>query len=130
MVMLSLLAKYRIGQKITFTKPGILKNKTFKIVGFVKVSEFLDKNQIGQTNIGSGRLTGIAVTTPSSFASPVYQVSRVTFKNTQKLSPFSVTYRNRVYHDQGRIGHRRSPKDQTHQHARCFVIYRLMATML
>lgn len=56
MVMLSLLAKYRIGQKITFTKPGILKNKTFKIVDFVKASEFLDKNQIGQTNIGNGRL--------------------------------------------------------------------------
>lgn len=95
--------KYRIGQKITFTKPGILKNKTFKIVGFVKASEFLDKNQIGQTNIGNGRLTGIAVTTPSAFASPVYQVSRVTFKNTQNLSPFSVTYRNRVYHDQDKL---------------------------
>ena len=97
------LKKYRIGQKITFTKPGILKNKTFKIVGFVKASEFLDKNQIGQTNIGNGRLTGIAVTTPSAFTSPVYQVSRVTFKNTQKLSPFSVTYRNRVYHDQDKL---------------------------
>lgn len=63
----------------------------------------MDKNQIGQTNIGNGRLTEIAVTTPSAFASPVYQVSRVTFKNTQNLSPFSVTYRNRVYHDQGKL---------------------------
>ena len=63
----------------------------------------MDKNQIGQTNIGNGRLTGIAVTTPSAFASPVYQVSRVTFKNTQNLSLFSVTYRNRVYHDQGKL---------------------------
>lgn len=33
----------------------------------------------------------------------MYQVSRVTFKNTQNLSPFSVTYRNRVYHDQGKL---------------------------
>lgn len=32
----------------------------------------------------------------------MYQVSRVTFKNTRNLSPFSVTYRNRVYHDQGK----------------------------
>lgn len=95
--------KYRIGQKITFTKPGILKNKTYKIVGFVKSSEFLDKNQIGQTNIGNGRLTGIAVTTHNAFASPVYQVSRVTFKNTQNLSPFSMTYRNRVYRDQNKL---------------------------
>ena len=35
--------KYHIGEKISFTKPGILKNKTYKIVGFVKSSEFLDK---------------------------------------------------------------------------------------
>lgn len=95
--------KYHVGQKITFAKPGILKNKTYKIVGFVKSSEFLDKNQIGQTNIGNGRLTGIAVVTHNSFASPVYQVSRVTFKNAQNLSPFSVTYRNRIYHDQHKL---------------------------
>lgn len=63
----------------------------------------MDKNQIGQTNIGNGRLTGIAVTTANAFASPVYQVSRVTFKNTQNLSPFSVTYRNRVYRDQNKL---------------------------
>ncbi|NRO79642.1 hypothetical protein IMAU10049_00286 [Lactobacillus helveticus] len=94
--------KYHIGEKISFTKPGILKNKTYKIVGFVKSSEFLDKTQFGQTNIGNGQLSGFAVTTHNAFASPVYQVSRVTFKNTANLSPFSVTYRNRVYHDQNK----------------------------
>ena len=95
--------KYRLGQKIIFTEPGVLRNKTYKIVGFVKPSEYLDKNQIGQTNIGTGQLTGIAVTTPSAFNSPVYQVSRVTFKNTANLSPFSVSYRNRVYRDQNKL---------------------------
>lgn len=95
--------KYHIGEKISFVKPGILKNKTYKIVGFVKSSEFLDKTQFGQTNIGNGRLSGFAVTTHNAFASPVYQVSRVTFKNTANLSPFSVTYRNRVYHDQNKL---------------------------
>lgn len=95
--------KYNLGQKITFTKPGILKNTTYKIVGFVKASEFLDKNQIGQTNIGSGQLTGIAVTSHNAFAAPVYQIARVTFKNTANLSPFSETYRNRVYADQNKL---------------------------
>lgn len=95
--------KYHLGQQITFSKPGILKNKTYRVVGFVKSSEFLDKNQIGQTNIGNGRLTGIAVTSHNAFASPVYQVSRVTFKNTASLSPFSVAYRNRVYRDQDKL---------------------------
>lgn len=95
--------KYHIGEKITFAKPGILKNKTYKITGFVKSSEFLDKTQFGQTNIGNGRLTGFAITTHNAFTSPVYQVSRVTFKNTANLSPFSVTYRNRVYRDQNKL---------------------------
>lgn len=95
--------KYHLGQKITFTKPGIFKNKTYQIVGFVKASEFLDKNQIGQTNIGNGRLTGIAVTSHHAFAAPVYQIARITFKNTANLSPFSVTYRNRVYADQNKL---------------------------
>lgn len=95
--------KYHIGEKISFVKPGILKNKTYKIVGFVKSSEFFDKTQFGQTNIGNGRLSGFAVTTHNAFASPVYQVSRVTFKNIANLSPFSVTYRNRVYHDHNKL---------------------------
>lgn len=95
--------KYHIGQKINFSEPGILKHKTYTIVGFIKSSEFLDKSQFGQTNIGNGQLNGYAVTTKSAFASPVYQVSRVTFKNTANLSPFSTTYRNRVYRDQNKL---------------------------
>lgn len=95
--------KYRIGQKITFAKAGILKSKHFKIVGFIKSAEFLDKSEFGQTTLGNGRLSGIAVASHSAFASPVYQVSRVTFKNTANLSPFSVAYRNRVYHDQKQL---------------------------
>lgn len=95
--------KYRLGQNITFNKPGILKNKTYKIVGFVKASEFLDKNQIGQTNIGSGHLTGIAVANHNAFAAPVYQIARIIFKNTANLSPFSIAYRNRVYNDQTKL---------------------------
>ena len=95
--------KYHLGQNITFNKPGILKNKTYKIVGFVKASEFLDKNQIGQTNIGSGHLTGIAVANHNAFAAPVYQIARIIFKNTANLSPFSIAYRNRVYSDQTKL---------------------------
>lgn len=95
--------KYHIGQKITIKKKGILKNSIYKITGFVKSSEYLDKNQIGQTNLGTGQLTGLAVTTKSAFNSKIYQIARITFKNTSSLSAFSPEYRNRIYHDQKKL---------------------------
>ena len=95
--------KYHLGQKITLKKKGILKNRTYKIVGFVKSSEYLDKNQIGQTNLGTGQLTGLAVTTRNAFDSKTYQIARITFKNTAGLSAFSTEYRNKVYRDQEQL---------------------------
>ncbi|MBD5429247.1 ABC transporter permease [Lactobacillus sp.] len=95
--------KYQIGQKVTIKKKGILKNRTYKVVGFVKSSEYLDKNQIGQTNLGTGQLTNLAVTTRNAFNSKTYQIARITFKNTTGLSAFSTEYRNRVYRDQEKL---------------------------
>lgn len=95
--------KYRLGQEITLKKKGILKNRTYKIVGFVKSSEYLDKNQIGQTNLGTGQLTGLAVTTRDAFDSQNYQIARITFKNASGLSAFSTEYRNNVYRDQEKL---------------------------
>lgn len=95
--------KFHLGQKITLKKKGILKNSTYKIVGFVKSSEYLDKNQIGQTNLGTGQLTGLAVTTKNAFNGKNYQIARITFKNTAGLSAFSTEYRNNVYRDQEKL---------------------------
>ncbi|WP_209685845.1 ABC transporter permease [Lactobacillus colini] len=91
---------YHLGQKVTLKRKGILKNKTYRIVGFVKSSEYLDKNQIAQTNLGTGKLTGIGVTTSNAFNSKSYQIARIIFKDTANLSPFSTKYRNQVYHNQ------------------------------
>lgn len=96
-------SKFHLGQKITLREHQYLKKRHFKIVGWVKSSEYLDKSQIGQTNIGNGQLTGIAVAKASAFKAPVPQIGRVTFKNTAGLSPFSIKYRNRAYHDQVRL---------------------------
>lgn len=95
--------KYRLGQKITFTNKGSLRKSTYTIVGFIRPSEYLDKTQIGQTNIGDGNLTGVALTTASAFSSPVYHISRVIFKDTTHLSPFDKTYRSLVYRDQKKL---------------------------
>jgi putative ABC transport system permease protein len=99
-----LLAKqYHLGQTIHLQDATYLKHSQVKIVGFVKSSEYLDKHQIGQTNLGNGRLTGIAVASPVAFTSPVKQIGRVSFKNTSNLSLFSTSYRNRAYRDQQKL---------------------------
>lgn len=96
-------SKFHLGQKITLQHSKYLKHKTFKIVGFVKSSEYLDKSQIGQTTIGNGQLTGIAVAARSAFNAPLPEIGRVLFKNTAGLSLFSIKYRNHAYHDQVRL---------------------------
>ncbi len=53
--------KYHLGEWITLNEPSNLKNSRFKIVGFMRPSEYTDKSEIGQTNVGTGQLSGIAV---------------------------------------------------------------------
>lgn len=95
--------KFRLGQTIKVRHGQLLKQDRLKIVGFVRSSEYLDKHQLGQTTIGDGQLSGIGITAPAAFSSPVYQLARVNFVNTAGLSPFSIKYRNLAYHDQERL---------------------------
>lgn len=94
---------FKLNQQIQLQQASYLKKRNFKIVGFVKSSEYLDKKQIGQTKLGNGQLTGIAVADITAFNSPVHQICRLTFKNTSGLSPFSKSYRNRSYHNRQRL---------------------------
>ena len=45
--------KYHIGQKITFAKPDILKNKTYKIVGFFNQVNFWIKTRLGKPTLAT-----------------------------------------------------------------------------
>ena len=73
--------RYHIGQEITLENEQTLKSREFKVVGFVKSSEYMDKSNIGQTNIGTGQLDGIAITDKSAFKGN-YTIARIIYNTT------------------------------------------------
>lgn len=87
--------KYNIGDYIEFKEgsdKNILKEEKFKIVGFVKSSEIVQKNSIGYTNIGTGELDSFGVVNEKVFDSEVFMIARMTFKDTKDLGIYSGKY--------------------------------------
>lgn len=83
--------KYHTGQEITLENGQTLKSREFKVVGFVKSSEYMDKSNIGQTNIGTGQLDGIAITDKSAFKGN-YTIARIIYNTTYNLNPYAKRY--------------------------------------
>lgn len=97
--------RYKIGDTVLVnevSKDGtkILKNHEFKLVGFVKSSEFVDKSFYGQTNIGTGQLNGYAVVIPEVFQSDVHMIARLSFSSMQGLSPYDSQFTSHSNHYQ------------------------------
>lgn len=89
---------YDIGDTIAFTESEdlagetVLKKRTFKIVGFIRSSEFLSSINLGQTTVGTGELNGYAVVSKDVFNSDYYMLARLTFNDTKSLDPYSDAY--------------------------------------
>lgn len=96
--------KYHIGQWITLKQAGSLKYRQFKIVGFARSSEYLDRSDIGQTTVGTGQLSGVAVVKKSAFKTgTAYAIARVTYNQTAKMNPYSSRYTNYVEKQQQQL---------------------------
>lgn len=96
--------KYHIGQWITLKQAGSLKHRQFKIVGFARSSEYLDRSDIGQTTVGTGQLSGVAVVKKSAFKTgTAYAIARVTYNQTAKMNPYSSRYTNYVEKQQQQL---------------------------
>ena len=98
-------SQYKIGQSIDFTPPksedsDLLKNHSFKIVGFVKSSAYVDKSNFGATTVGTGKLNGYGLVTKDAFDSKVYMIARLSYKNLQNISIFDDKYDNRLRREQ------------------------------
>ena len=90
---------YKLGQEIKVKEVSSnknLKNTSFKIVGFVKSSEFIAKNDLGASPAGTGDLDSYATVAPEAFNSANYMIARLTFTDTKNLSAYSNKYRNLV----------------------------------
>lgn len=96
--------KYHIGQWITLKQAGSLKHRQFKIVGFVRSSEYLDRSDIGQTTVGTGQLSGVAVVKKTAFKTgTAYAIARITYNQTAKMNPYSARYTNYVEKQQQQL---------------------------
>ena len=88
--------KYHLGEKIILNQHSNLKNKKFKIVGFIRSSEYTNKNEVGQTTVGTGQLSGIAVVKKSAFDTKTFTIARICYTKAYKMNPYSAKYQNYV----------------------------------
>lgn len=106
--------RYYLGQTITLKQHNSLKSNHFQIVGFVRSSEYVDRNDFGHTNIGTGQLNGYAVVRKAAFNSPQWMIARLSFKQTQHLNPYSSAYQDYIDRQkdslQRRLNHNRNAK--------------------
>lgn len=88
--------QYHLGDKISFAagKTGTttgLTRKQFTVVGFATSTEFLKKDKLGSTSLGSGTLYGFAYVSKSAFTSSKPNVARLAFTQT-KGAAYSKAY--------------------------------------
>ena len=95
--------KYHLGEWITLNEHSNLKNSRFKIVGFIRPSEYTDKSNLGQTNVGTGQLSGVAIVKKSAFKAQSYSIARIRFNKTKKLDPYSSTYQKFIDNKKERL---------------------------
>ena len=94
--------KYKLGSTISFhEKKNILgttflKNKNFKIVGFVRSSQILSNVNLGQRSSGTGELKGYAVAMPQAFNQTVYTVANLTYQDLRGLDSYGKIYAKRL----------------------------------
>ena len=90
---------YKVGDTISFTQSdedGILKNATYKVVGFVNSSEILSTTSLGSSTAGDGSLSNYAVVTESAFDTDTYTIARIRYDDLKTLNPFSESYKQKV----------------------------------
>ncbi|MEX2955266.1 FtsX-like permease family protein [Staphylococcus pasteuri] len=80
-------SKYKIGQTIDFTnnkgKKDIsgLKHHQYKVVGFVTSSDYMQKQNLGVTNVGKGQIDTFGVLAKSGFNTSKPNVAKLTYNN-------------------------------------------------
>lgn len=94
--------RYKIGDKISFIeKTGIddkmvLKNHSYKLVGFVDSAEYISYANMGASQAGDGNLTGFAYVMDDNFESDYFMIARMRYEDTNNLNPFSDEYRRKI----------------------------------
>ncbi len=93
--------EYPLNSEITILEKGskserVLTEHTFTVVGYVNSLEILSTMDLGATNVGTGTLTGYAVTSKQSFDSEVYMIARIYFDGLRDEDAFLNNYLEQV----------------------------------
>lgn len=97
---------YNIGQKINIEHNDDLKSKQFKIVGFATSSAYMKKNNLGQTNLGDGKIDAFAGVKKSSFTNADPNILQIKFKNLSGKAyqdKYEYALRHKVTHLQNKL---------------------------
>ncbi|MCH4170697.1 MAG: FtsX-like permease family protein [Lactobacillus sp.] len=92
--------QYQIGDQIhlaTAKTAGTynLKQKTYRISGFVKSTEFIKTDNIGNTSAGSGQLYGFGFVKAGAFKANTQNMARLTFNNVSGQA-YSAEYEDQI----------------------------------
>lgn len=93
-------SKYQIGNYITLknkshNKLSTLKNSKFKVVGFVTSADYLLKQNLGATNVGTGQIDTYGVVNKSAFKSSTPSIALISYDNLNGKS-YSNSYDKQV----------------------------------
>lgn len=90
--------KVKLGESISFVDKEHsedieeLKQNTFKVVGFVRSSDYLEENVKEASNIGSGTLNSYAIVTKNAFDVDYFSKARILLVGTEESDSFSDKY--------------------------------------
>lgn len=94
--------EYPLGSTISFDEKEATDGSTsmtrhsFTVVGYVNSTELLSGTNLGNTQSGTGSLTGYAVVCPGVFDVDYYMVARLAYEDCAELDPYGQDYLDRI----------------------------------
>ncbi|MGM9923850.1 MAG: FtsX-like permease family protein [Bacillus sp. (in: firmicutes)] len=93
--------EYKLGDTITFAEnkqqslSDTFHTTSYKVVGFVTSSKYIEKSERGVSSIGKGKTDAFAVISEQDFNLDVYTVANLVFKNANEAA-YSASYENQI----------------------------------
>lgn len=87
---------YRLGETITFAKNAGLKHRTYTVVGFGDVPNYIDDNTRGATNIGDGTIHFFAYLPAAQLQLKTATLLNIRFSALQRFNTYDSAYKTRV----------------------------------
>ncbi|WP_042348132.1 FtsX-like permease family protein [Bacillus massiliigorillae] len=94
--------QFKIGDTITFSEnkdqslSDTFHKSTYKVVGFVTSSKYIEKSERGVSTIGKGKTDAFLIIPEQDFKMNVYTVASIVFDNTSNDAAYSAQYEKQI----------------------------------